>query len=190
MQEDHEEENTHADRNCIICDIKDSVLSNNKPRLQYRTSNWLQFQKLVYRANLSYWRSPSYNFIRMMISAIVGLLFSSAYADQKYSTDVDTISRCAVIYITLLFCGVIGMTSVQPVIFAERPAFYREQQAEMYDVRLYTLAAGLVEVLFMPEKQSRVYSVIKKIMYVAETDSLSYRLISNLYRHFLFHCWF
>jgi hypothetical protein len=95
---------------------------------------------------------------------------------------VDVISRIALIYVTVLFMGVVGMVclqsfapppplllltppphrisphslhflllsapqiSVQPVLFAERPAFYREQYSEIYDVKLYTLAATLVEV--------------------------------------------
>jgi hypothetical protein len=36
--------------------------------------------------------------------------------------------------------------SVQPVMFGERPAFYREQFSQLYDVKIYALATGLVEV--------------------------------------------
>jgi hypothetical protein len=38
------------------------------------------------------------------------------------------------------------MQTVMPVTFNERPAFYREQQSEMYHVAVYTLATFLVEV--------------------------------------------
>ncbi|CAM9211888.1 unnamed protein product [Ectocarpus fasciculatus] len=136
-----------VDHRPFLCGSTDAV--DKVQQHTYNAPYKLQFQQLMYRIHLSYWRSPSYNFIRMMISAIVALLFSSTYASQKYDDDVDTISRCAVIYITLLFCGVIGMMSVQPVIFAERPAFYREQHAEMYDVRIYTIANALVEVPYL-----------------------------------------
>jgi hypothetical protein len=49
---------------------------------------------------LAYWRPPSYNLARMVISVVVALIFASAYANQQYSTDNETVSRSAVIYIT------------------------------------------------------------------------------------------
>ena len=112
----------------------------------YNTTYQEQFKLLTYRAALSYWRSPSYNFARMMISLVIAILFSSTYIDQEYTTDVDTIARSSVMYITMLFTGVIGMISVQPVAFSERPAFYREKQSEMYSVFIYNLATSMIEV--------------------------------------------
>jgi hypothetical protein len=82
----------------------------------------------------------------MIVNVVIALIFSSTYADQKYDTNVDVISRVALIYVTVLFMGVVGCNSVQPVIFADRPAFYREQFSEIYDVKLYALCATLVEV--------------------------------------------
>jgi hypothetical protein len=46
-----------------------------------------------------------YNFVRMVISLVIALLFASAFARFEYSTDVDTISLAAVMYITSLFIG-------------------------------------------------------------------------------------
>jgi len=115
----------------------------------YNASYWVQFKVLMWRISLSFWRSPTYNFGRIFSSIIIALIFASAYIDQKYSSDVDCISRVALIYMTTLFVGVIGMMSVQPVMFAERPAFYREQFSDIYDVKLYTLALTLVEVPYL-----------------------------------------
>jgi hypothetical protein len=120
--------------------------ARRKRTVHYNASYWTQFSVLMYRFLLACWRSPTYNFVRMVVSVVIALIFSSTYADQKYSTDVDVISRVALIYITVMFTGVVGMMTVQPVVFAERPAFYREQFSEIYDVKLYTLAATLVEV--------------------------------------------
>lgn len=39
------------------------------------------------------------------------------------------------------------MNTVQPVAFAERPIFYREQDCDMYHVLLYSIANSLVKVL-------------------------------------------
>jgi hypothetical protein len=70
-----------------------------------RASNMTQFKLLLKRFFTSYWRNPDYNFVRMVISIIIALLFSSAFANYQYSTDVDTISLAAVIFITSLFVG-------------------------------------------------------------------------------------
>jgi hypothetical protein len=106
----------------------------------------IQFRMLCKKIFICYWRTPNYNLVRFLINIIIALVFGSAYAQQEYTTFVGAISRSAVIYITLLFCGVVGMQTVVPVTFAERPAFYREQQSEMYSVALYTLVTTLVEV--------------------------------------------
>jgi hypothetical protein len=38
------------------------------------------------------------------------------------------------------------MNTVQPIAFAERPIFYREQDCNMYDVLVYSITNSLVEV--------------------------------------------
>mmetsp|Transcript_6808 Transcript_6808/g.11284 ORF Transcript_6808/g.11284 Transcript_6808/m.11284 type:complete len:1439 (+) Transcript_6808:110-4426(+) len=114
-----------------------------------RASIGTQFILLLKRGYTSYWRNPSYNLVRMIISIVIALLFASAYADYTYTTDVDTISLAAVIYVTSLFVGIVGMNTVQSVTFAERPAFYRERQSNMYSPFLYVLANTLVEIPYI-----------------------------------------
>jgi hypothetical protein len=116
---------------------------------KYNASVWTQFCVLMKRFLLSYWRSPTYNVSRMIVNVVIALMFSSTYANQKYNTDVDVISRVALIYITVLLMGLLGCNSVQPVIFADRPAFYREQFSEIYDVKIYTLCSTLVEIPYL-----------------------------------------
>ena len=41
------------------------------------------------------------------------------------------------------------ISTVQPVIFSERPSFYREKFIKLYDIQLYTLANTLVEVPYL-----------------------------------------
>lgn len=122
------------------------AFSEDSPRFKYNATYTMQFRALMYRFLLAYWRSPTYNFVRMVVSVVIALIFASTYADQQYSSDVDVISRVAVMYVTLLFIGIVGMKSVQPVILDERPAFYREMYCKMYDIRLYVFANTLVEV--------------------------------------------
>jgi hypothetical protein len=124
-------------------------LSQPEPVSKYNVSYSTQFYWLLKRAALSYWRSPGYNLVRLMISVVIALIFASAYAHQHYSSDVEVVSRCAVMYVTLLFVGVVGMTSVQPVVFSERPAFFRERFSQVYSVSLHTLVGTLVELPYL-----------------------------------------
>jgi hypothetical protein len=98
----------------------------------------------------------------------IALIFASAYANQKYHTDVAVIARTGVIFITCLFCGTVGMVTVLPVSFDERPAFYREQQSMMYRVGVYTFAYSFVEVrLFLNQKlRDLIYKSINESMLV------------------------
>eukprot|EP01034_Spumella_vulgaris_P047481 gene47481-biopygen33234 len=116
---------------------------------KYNASYWVQFTVLMRRFLLSYWRSPTYNVARMIVNVVIALIFSSTYSNQQYDTNVDVISRVALIYVTVLFMGVVGCNSVQPVVFADRPAFYREQFSEIYDVKIYTLCSTLVEIPYL-----------------------------------------
>jgi ABC-type multidrug transport system ATPase subunit/ABC-type multidrug transport system permease subunit len=136
---------------CVAPYLSISCLTalSSSTEYSYSASYSTQFYWLMKRSSLAYWRSPSYNFVRMMISIVIALIFSSTYANQNYDTDVEVVSRAAVMYITLLFVGVVGMISVQPVVFSERPAFYREQFSSVYAVGLHTLASTLVELPYL-----------------------------------------
>ncbi len=116
---------------------------------EYNASYSTQFLLLMKRVHLTYWRTPTYSFIRHITNLIIALIFGSAYPQQMYSTYVAAVSRAAVIYITSLFCGVLAMLLVQPVVSAERPVFYREQQSRMYAVWIYALTFVLIEVNFL-----------------------------------------
>ena len=85
--------------------------SNDKEKNHAETTSdasnayWVQFIALLKRGTTAYWRNPDYNFVRMVISIIIALIFGSAFANYEYTTDVDTISLAAVMYITSLFLG-------------------------------------------------------------------------------------
>ena len=46
-------------------------------------------------------------------------------------------------------CRAVGMNTVQPVTFSERPAFYREKQSDMYSPLLYVACNTLVEIPYV-----------------------------------------
>jgi energy-coupling factor transporter ATP-binding protein EcfA2 len=161
----------------VLCGTVHDLLPDGDaiPAHTYNASYVTQFRVLMYRFLLAYWRSPTYNFVRMVVSVVIALIFSSTYADQKYTTNVDVIARVAVVYVTLLFMGIVGMKSVQPVILEERPAFYRELYYKMYDTKLYVVAGTLVEVTCF--SVVRVVLRLKVFIYVMQ---IPYLLLSSL----------
>lgn len=114
--------------------------------LQYNASYMTQFLLLMKRIHLTYWRTPTYSVIRHFTTLFLALIFGSAFPQQEYTTYIATMSRSAVIYITTLFCGILSMLLIGPVLQPERPAFYREQQSRMYAVWVYVLTLVLIEV--------------------------------------------
>jgi hypothetical protein len=79
---------------------------------------------------LSYWRSPSYNFARMVVSIIIALIFSSTYANQSYTQQTDAIARTAVIYVTVLFCGVVGNGHVIQSFLSDFKSWFRPKYCD------------------------------------------------------------
>ncbi len=114
--------------------------------IQYNSSYTTQFIVLIKRIHLTYWRTPSYTVVRHLLMLLLALIFGSAFPQQEYSTYIAAMSRSAVIYVTTLFCGILSMLSVTPVLNPERPVFYREQQSRMYAVWVYALTLVLIEV--------------------------------------------
>lgn len=131
-------------------DQQPSVDLSKMQKLSLFNASYLkQLRWLCYRAAMSYWRTPGYNLIRFFINIVIALIFASAYANQVYTTDLQVRSRSAVIFITCLYCGMVTMQSVCPVAVRERPAFYREQQSNMYSVGIYVFAYCTIELPYL-----------------------------------------
>lgn len=126
----------------------EGTLHYNQHQL-YVASYTQQTYWLLKRAFTTYWRTPSYNFVRLIVYILIALLFGSAYPQQTYHNNISTMSRTAVIFITTMFCGIVGMITVFPVFFSERPVFYREQQSNMYNVGLYSFSFLIVEIPYI-----------------------------------------
>jgi hypothetical protein len=115
----------------------------------YNASYFTQFRWLMHRIALSYWRNPAYSVGRMVTCLSIALIFGSAYPLQKYSTFVGVFSRSAVIYVTTLFCGILALITVIPVVSVDRPVFYREQQSQMYNVAIYAFTTCVIELPYL-----------------------------------------
>ena len=115
----------------------------------YVTSYWHQFVWVSRKVRTSYWRTPTYNFGRMMVSVLIALIFSSAYPSQTYYDPTGVVSRVGVIYITCMFLGVVAMQTILSVTADELVAYYREQQSNMYSPIIYSICTLTVEIPYV-----------------------------------------
>mmetsp|Transcript_2153 Transcript_2153/g.3909 ORF Transcript_2153/g.3909 Transcript_2153/m.3909 type:complete len:216 (-) Transcript_2153:578-1225(-) len=117
---------------------------------KYATAKSTQRLVVAKRMLKIYWRSPTYNVGRTMVSAIVALLFGSVYASQRVpENESDMNSRITSVYITFIFLGVNAFNTVIGVYEVERNMFYRHKASLMYSKGAIALATTIVEIPFI-----------------------------------------
>lgn len=117
---------------------------------KYATSTRFQSWEVCARLWKIYVRSPSYNRTRLLVSAVVALLFSSVFLSQRVpENESDMNSRVTSIFITTLFLGMNALVTVLSVFEMERNMFYRHKASLMYDDNPVILAFTIVEIPFI-----------------------------------------
>ncbi|BGO92884.1 hypothetical protein NBRC10512_008005 [Rhodotorula toruloides] len=105
---------------------------------EYSTPFWTQFQVVISRTFLSFWRSPDYVFTRLFnhisIALVVGLTFlnlSASSASMQYRVFV-----C--FFVTVL--PAIIMSSIEPTFILARMTYVREASSKMYSPVVFALS--------------------------------------------------
>ncbi|RLN90541.1 hypothetical protein BBJ28_00023913 [Nothophytophthora sp. Chile5] len=93
-----------------------------------------------------YWRTPSYNLTRFVISVILGVLFGITYIGAEYTSYQGINSGLGMIYMTVSYITFITFNGVMPISYQERTSFYRERAAQTYNAFWYFSGATLVEI--------------------------------------------
>jgi len=83
-----------------LCNPKDGTSAPPVLRHRFMTSLWFQFLQLWYRQTVAYWRTPTYNSPRILLSLLYAGIFGSAYPQQVYDSNISVVARIGVIYIT------------------------------------------------------------------------------------------
>jgi len=78
----------------------------------YATPFTTQMAALLGRAFIHYWHCHSYNFLRMAVSILVGLIFGSVFHSLPYDTEQRLFGRLGLIYLSTVFIGVVNMVRV------------------------------------------------------------------------------
>eukprot|EP00179_Madagascaria_erythrocladioides_P005013 CAMPEP_0198325860 /NCGR_PEP_ID=MMETSP1450-20131203/13505_1 /TAXON_ID=753684 ORGANISM="Madagascaria erythrocladiodes, Strain CCMP3234" /NCGR_SAMPLE_ID=MMETSP1450 /ASSEMBLY_ACC=CAM_ASM_001115 /LENGTH=1449 /DNA_ID=CAMNT_0044029785 /DNA_START=79 /DNA_END=4428 /DNA_ORIENTATION=+ len=103
----------------------------------------VQYREVLTRAQKIAWRSPEYNFTRLALSIIQGVLLGVIFLDPTRNQTGVVILNGA-LFLTLI-PATNQMTNVIRPTMASRPVLYRETSAGTYSDFSYFIAAGVVE---------------------------------------------
>ncbi|XP_027329792.1 pleiotropic drug resistance protein 3 [Abrus precatorius] len=124
-------------------------------------NGWEQFKACLWKQHLSYWRSPSYNLVRIIFVAassfLLGILFWKK--GKKINSQQDVFNVFGSMYSAALFFGINNCSTVLPYVATERTVLYRERFAGMYSSWAYSFAQVLIEVPYV-FVQTALYVII------------------------------
>lgn len=96
-----------------------------------------------------YWRTPSYNWTRFVISLVLGVLFGLVFMNAEYNTFQGINAGVGMVFMTTIFIGIVSFNSVLPIASEERASFYRERASQTYNALWYFVGTTLVEIPYV-----------------------------------------
>lgn len=112
-----------------------------------------QIPIIMRKFNKLYWRSPSYNFVRLLVTVATALVFGSLYWGQgkiKDKTDEGQVQNAmGVLFTGMSFMGMTNLITSLPIVAAEREVFFRERAASMYSSAPFAVVSGIVELPYL-----------------------------------------
>ncbi|AEE79095.1 ABC transporter-like protein [Arabidopsis thaliana] len=129
----------------------DSGSSDIQFKRTFAQSWWGQFKSILWKMNLSYWRSPSYNLMRMMHTLVSSLIFGALFwkQGQNLDTQQSMFTVFGAIYGLVLFLGINNCASALQYFETERNVMYRERFAGMYSATAYALGQVVTEIPYI-----------------------------------------
>ncbi|KAL1372939.1 hypothetical protein AAHE18_01G238500 [Arachis hypogaea] len=146
-------------------------------------NGWEQFKACLWKQHLSYWRSPSYNLMRIIFVIAASLLFGILFWKKGKNIDnqQDLFNVFGSMFIAALIFGINNFTSVLPIVATERTVLYREKFAGMYSPWAYSFAQVIIEVPYLLT-QAVLYVIITYPMIGYHCSA--YKIFWSLYSMF------
>ncbi|KAE8970380.1 ABC transporter G family member 37, partial [Phytophthora rubi] len=113
------------------------------------TGFWNQLGQLSKKQQLTYWRNPQYNFMRMFLFPLFAIIFGTTFYQLSAASVKKINSHIGLIYNSMDFIGVINLMTVLEVTCAERAVFYRERMSNYYGPLPYSLSLWFAEVPYL-----------------------------------------
>ncbi|XP_072976814.1 pleiotropic drug resistance protein 3-like isoform X2 [Typha angustifolia] len=110
-----------------------------------------QFKACLWKQYLSYWRSPSYNLVRILFMLVSSIAFAILFWKhaKRINNQQDLFNILGFMYAATVFNGINNCTSVIPFVAVERTVVYRENFAGMYSPWAYSFAQVVIEIPYI-----------------------------------------
>ncbi|XP_047094367.1 ABC transporter G family member 48-like isoform X2 [Lolium rigidum] len=134
----------------------------------------------IWKQYKSYWKNPSHNAMRYLMTLLYGLVFGTVFWQKgtKIDSQQDLFNLLGATYAAVFFLGAANCFTVQPVVAIERTVFYREKAAGMYSPLSYALAQTSVEI---------IYNILQGCLYTIVIYSMiGYEWKADKFLYFLF----
>ncbi|GAY65525.1 hypothetical protein CUMW_241790 [Citrus unshiu] len=150
---------------------------------RFSQNGWGQFKSCLWKQHLSYWRTPSYNLMRILNTIAASFLFGFLFWNKgkEINNQQDLFNILGSLYASFIFLGSMNCSSALPYAASERTVMYREQSAGMYSPLAYAFAQVTVEI---------PYLLIQAALYVIITYPMigfyasAYKIFWNFYGMF------
>ncbi|THU63952.1 hypothetical protein C4D60_Mb01t21280 [Musa balbisiana] len=118
---------------------------------RYPQKFWVQFKACIWKQSLSYWRSPSYNMVRIFFILVASIIFGIVFwqRGKTLNNQQDLFNTLAIMYLATIFTGINNCSPVLPFVSIERTVLYRENFAGMYSPWAYSLAQVAIEIPYV-----------------------------------------
>ncbi|GAB9477163.1 Atp-binding protein, partial [Globisporangium polare] len=112
-------------------------------------SSTTQMKYVVGRFMDLYWRTASYNLTRFVMSIVLALLFGLIFTGANYASYQGINSGVGMLFVAVLFSGMVSFNSVLPIASHERSSFYRERASQTYNALWYFFGSTVAEVPYV-----------------------------------------
>ncbi|KAM1490305.1 pleiotropic drug resistance protein 3-like [Malus sylvestris] len=114
---------------------------------RFSQNGWRQFKSCLWKQNLSYWRSPAYNLMRIMHALATSLIFGALFWNQgqNLTNQQNLFNVLGSMFAGVLFLGINNCSTVLQHVATERNVMYREKFSGMYSPWAFSLAQVAVE---------------------------------------------
>lgn len=118
---------------------------------EFPQNGWCQFKACLWKHNLSYWRSPSYNLFRLLFIMGSSLLYGGLFWQQgkKLQNQQNLFTVFGSLFSAVMVNGIVNCSTVMPYVSTERSVLYRERFSGMYASWAYALAQVVVEIPYI-----------------------------------------
>uniref|UniRef100_A0A7S4JUM9 ABC transporter domain-containing protein n=1 Tax=Odontella aurita TaxID=265563 RepID=A0A7S4JUM9_9STRA len=137
-----------------IDEVTSNVREEDKITFENRfaASAFTRHRLMTKRLRLVYWRSPSYNRSRIVLSLLIAFLLASVFLSNRrpaMMSEQEISGVFSTIFLSFIIVGILSLTSVLPVMLKIRDVFYRHRAAGMMNHWSLTLALAFAEQPFI-----------------------------------------